>query len=127
MSLLRPFPDSCTTARGTLKRSNGRDYVLDPAFVLNGGLHILGANLKSTPLVTEEFMVGSIDPGIKIFVRNKRPAGATNSILPVVLYVHGATYPASTTFDLKLDGFSWMDYIASRHYDVWLLDLRGYG
>jgi pimeloyl-ACP methyl ester carboxylesterase len=44
-----------------------------------------------------------------------------------VLYVHGATYPASTSFDLALDGFSWMDYLAARGYDVYLLDVRGYG
>ena len=41
--------------------------------------------------------------------------------------MHGATYPASTAFDLSLDGVSWMEYIASRGYDVYLLDLRGYG
>jgi pimeloyl-ACP methyl ester carboxylesterase len=44
-----------------------------------------------------------------------------------VLYVHGATYPSSTAFDLPLGGMSWMDYIAERGYDVYLLDLRGYG
>ena len=44
-----------------------------------------------------------------------------------MVYVHGATYPASTAFDLKLDGLSWMEYIAARGYDVYLLDLRGYG
>ena len=44
-----------------------------------------------------------------------------------MLFVHGATYPSETAFDLKLDGMSWMEYIASRGYDVWLLDLRGYG
>jgi pimeloyl-ACP methyl ester carboxylesterase len=44
-----------------------------------------------------------------------------------VLFVHGSTYPAHTAFDLQLDGMSWMDYIASRGYDVYLLDLRGYG
>jgi pimeloyl-ACP methyl ester carboxylesterase len=44
-----------------------------------------------------------------------------------VLYVHGATYPASTAFDLALHGMSCMDYIAERGYDVYLLDLRGYG
>jgi len=43
------------------------------------------------------------------------------------LFVHGATYPAHTSFDLKLDGVSWMEYIAGRGYDVYLLDLRGYG
>src|SRR6266516_502653 len=44
-----------------------------------------------------------------------------------VLFVHGATYPAHTSFDLQLGGMSWMDYIAARGYDVYLLDLRGYG
>ena len=87
------------------------------------------AALAQTPqLVTEETMVKSSDPGIEIYVRNKRPANMT-SFRPeqTVLYVHGATYPSETAFDLKLDGVSWMEYIASRGYDVWLLDLRGYG
>ena len=81
-----------------------------------------------TQLVTEDIMVKSPDAGIEIFVRNKRPANMT-SFRPerTVVYVHGATYPASTAFDLKLDGLSWMEYIASRGYDVYLLDLRGYG
>jgi pimeloyl-ACP methyl ester carboxylesterase len=81
-----------------------------------------------TQLVSEDIMVKSPDPGIEIFVRNKRPANMT-SFRPerTVIYVHGATYPSSTAFDLKLDGVSWMEYIASRGYDVYLLDLRGYG
>ena len=83
---------------------------------------------QSPRIVTEEMMVPASDPGIEIYVRNKRPADMT-SFRPerTVLYVHGATYPASTAFDLKLDGLSWMDYIAARGYDVYLLDLRGYG
>jgi pimeloyl-ACP methyl ester carboxylesterase len=84
--------------------------------------------VAETRLVTEEMMVKSPDPGIEIYVRNKRPADVT-TFRPerTVLYVHGATYPASTAFDLQLDGMSWMDYIAARGYDVYLLDLRGYG
>ena len=79
-------------------------------------------------LVTEEMMVKSPDVGIEIFVRNKRPANMT-SFRPdrTVLFVHGATYPAHAAFDLRLDGQSWMDYIALRGYDVYLLDVRGYG
>jgi pimeloyl-ACP methyl ester carboxylesterase len=86
------------------------------------------ARAQSQALVTEEMMVKSPDPGIEIFVRNKRPANM-NSFRPerTVLFVHGATYPAHAAFDLKLDGQSWMDYIAARGYDVYLLDVRGYG
>jgi pimeloyl-ACP methyl ester carboxylesterase len=86
------------------------------------------ASAQSQQLVTEEMMVKSPDPGIEIFVRNKRPAAMT-SFRPerTVLFVHGATYPAHAAFDLKLDGQSWMDYIAARGYDVYLLDVRGYG
>src|SRR5215813_8167722 len=45
----------------------------------------------------------------------------------ILLFVHGATYPAEAAFDLQLDGFSWMDYIAQRGWDVYLMDVRGYG
>src|ERR1044072_3325880 len=81
-----------------------------------------------TQLVSEDIMVKSPDAGIEIFVRNKRPANMT-SFRPerTVVFVHGATYPAHTAFDLKLGGLSWMEYIAARGYDVYLLDLRGYG
>jgi pimeloyl-ACP methyl ester carboxylesterase len=80
------------------------------------------------PLTTEEMMVPASDPGIDIFVRNKRPADMTTfSPERTLLFVHGATYPASASFDLPLGGMSWMDYIAGRGYDVYLLDLRGYG
>jgi hypothetical protein len=56
-------------------------------------------------LVTEEMMVKSPDPGIEIFVRNKRPAAMT-AFRPerTVLFVHGATYPAHAAFDLRLGG-----------------------
>ncbi|WOH61178.1 alpha/beta hydrolase [Bradyrhizobium sp. BWC-3-1] len=73
-------------------------------------------------------MVKTGDPAIEIYVRNKRPANMT-IFRPeqTVLYVHGGTYPSETAFGLKLDGVSWMEYMAARGYDVWLLDLRGYG
>ena len=80
------------------------------------------------PRVVMEEMTVPSEPGIEIYVRNKRPADLS-AFRPerTVLFVHGATYPAHTSFDLKLDGMSWMDYIAARGYDVYLLDLRGYG
>jgi pimeloyl-ACP methyl ester carboxylesterase len=73
-------------------------------------------------------MIQSRDPGIQLYVRNKHPDGMTQfSGEKTLLYVHGTSQAASSTFDLPLDGFSWMDYIARRGYDVYLIDVRGYG
>ncbi len=83
---------------------------------------------QDAKLVMKEYMVPSSDAGIELYVRNKRPANVA-SFAPerTVLFVHGATYPAETAFDLSLDGTSWMDYIAKRGFNVYLMDLRGYG
>ena len=73
-------------------------------------------------------MVPAVDPGIQIYVRNKHPA-SLSVFRPerTVLFVHGATYPAESAFDLEVGGMSWMDYLAQHGYDVYLLDIRGYG
>jgi len=79
-------------------------------------------------LVTESYLIESGDPGIQLFIRNKHPAGMSSfRDERTLLYVHGATQAASSTFDLDLDGGSWMDFIARQGYDVYLVDLRGYG
>lgn len=86
------------------------------------------ARAQAPQLATEEFMVPARDAGIELFVRNKRPENAGPARPDrTLLFVHGATYPAHTAFDLPLGGLSWMDYIAGRGFDVWCMDLRGYG
>src|SRR5258706_6858805 len=93
-----------------------------------GGFCFAAVAAEPPKLGMEEFMVPSGVPGIRLYVRNKHPQGAKN--FPgdrILLFVHGATYPAETAFDLPLDGVSWMDYIARRGYDVYLVDVRGYG
>jgi pimeloyl-ACP methyl ester carboxylesterase len=79
-------------------------------------------------VIGEDLTIPGGDPGIQLYVRNKRPAdlGAPAGER-IVLFVHGATYPAHTAFDLPLGGMSWMDYMAARGYDVYSVDLRGYG
>lgn len=79
-------------------------------------------------LRTTEAWIPSDTPGISLYVRNKK-AACRDVAAPgrVLLYVHGATYPSETAFDLPLDGMSWMDFIARSGWDVWLVDLRGYG
>jgi pimeloyl-ACP methyl ester carboxylesterase len=100
---------------------------------LLGALLIASWNISSVmaaepKIQTEEFMIPAADPGVELYVRNKHPQ-AVNRFAPerILLYVHGATYPSETTFDLPLNGMSWMDYIARHGYDVYLLDVRGYG
>jgi pimeloyl-ACP methyl ester carboxylesterase len=79
-------------------------------------------------LTTTEMRVPGGAPGQSLYVRNKHLAGAARfGPAKTVLFVHGATYPASTAFDLELGGKSWMDELARQGFDVYLVDLTGYG
>lgn len=86
------------------------------------------ASGEAPKVVVESYFVPAKDPGIHLYVRNKRPEGVlTFAPDKILLLVHGATYPAETSFDLPLGGVSWMDYVAQRGFDVYLMDVRGYG
>jgi pimeloyl-ACP methyl ester carboxylesterase len=79
-------------------------------------------------IVAEEMRIPSDTTGIELFVRNKCRSDVTQfSAEKTVLFVAGSTYPASTSFDLRLDGLSWMDHLAINGYDVYVVDVRGYG
>lgn len=45
----------------------------------------------------------------------------------VVLYVHGATFPASLAMGYRFDGYSWADDLAQHGFDAWGFDFLGYG
>ena len=85
------------------------------------------AQAKEPKLESTDTMIPSGDAGIQLFVRNKHLAGKQSSPDKILLFVHGATYPAETAFDLPIEGVSMMDLIAARGYDVYLVDVRGYG
>ena len=73
-------------------------------------------------------MIPAVDPGIQLHVRNKRLEGRESFPAErVVLFVHGATYPSETGFDIDLPGGAWADLVARKGYDVYLVDVRGYG
>jgi pimeloyl-ACP methyl ester carboxylesterase len=81
---------------------------------------------QGVKVVGEDLRVAHGD-GVQIFVRNKRPDGVdTFKSDRIAIMMHGATYPG-TSFDLPLAGKSWMDYMAERGFDVYALDLPGYG
>ena len=45
----------------------------------------------------------------------------------VVLFVHGAGTPAEVTFDVPYRDYSWMAYLAKAGFDVFSMDMTGYG
>lgn len=79
-------------------------------------------------LVCEDLMIPSDTAGIALHVRNKRPAALTAFAAErTVVMMHGATFSSGSLFDVALGGFSFMDWLAARGYDVYGLDVRGYG
>jgi pimeloyl-ACP methyl ester carboxylesterase len=104
-------------------------HVVRAAAFLAGVISASPAGAQQQPnIAMQEFTVASPQPGLGIYVRNKHPTDATSfDQAHTLVFVHGATYPASPAFDLELGGLSWMDYIAQHGYDVYLLDLPGYG
>jgi pimeloyl-ACP methyl ester carboxylesterase len=53
-----------------------------------------------------------------------RDAGSADR---VVLFVHGAGTPAEVSFDVPYQDYSWMGYLARAGYDVFSMDMTGYG
>ena len=51
-----------------------------------------------------------------------RPASGS-----VVLFVHGAGTPAEVSFDVPYKDYSWMAYLAKAGFDVFSMDMTGYG
>jgi pimeloyl-ACP methyl ester carboxylesterase len=45
----------------------------------------------------------------------------------LVLFVHGAGTPAEVSFDVPYADYSWMAYLADAGYDVFSVDMEGYG
>jgi pimeloyl-ACP methyl ester carboxylesterase len=45
----------------------------------------------------------------------------------VVLFVHGAGTPAEVAFDVPYQDYSWMAYLARAGFDVFSMDMTGYG
>ncbi len=46
---------------------------------------------------------------------------------PVVLYVHGATFPTALSVGWRMEGVSWLDHLQANGFDAWSLDFAGYG
>lgn len=82
-----------------------------------------------TDLVTTDHRVPSTaGGGLTLLVRNKRRRDLSGfGAAGTVLCIHGATYPATVTFDYPVEGRSWLDVLALQGFDAWCFDLLGYG
>jgi pimeloyl-ACP methyl ester carboxylesterase len=60
---------------------------------------------------------------VSLFTRERRGA----RLGPVVLFVHGRSAAAVPSFDLEYRDYSWMAYLADAGFDVFAVDLQGYG
>jgi pimeloyl-ACP methyl ester carboxylesterase len=78
--------------------------------------------------VTQDYHIDAVDPGIKLFVRQKMARGNTRYTEEnIVLFVHGATFPSTPDFDLQYKDYSWADWMIARGYVVYMFDKRNYG
>lgn len=67
------------------------------------------------------------DEQVQIFVREKVVATDSAKPRPVVLMVHGAVSPSTLAFDVEHETYSWMAYLARAGFDVFAMDMTGYG
>ena len=67
----------------------------------------------------------------QVYVRERVLAGtalrSANLSDRVVLFVHGAGTPAEVAFDVPYEDYSWMAYLARAGFDVFSVDMTGYG
>jgi pimeloyl-ACP methyl ester carboxylesterase len=77
---------------------------------------------------TVPFMSGQI---AEIYVRERLQAGmllrAASVADRAVLFVHGAGTPAEVSFDVPYEDYSWMAFLARSGFDVFAMDVTGYG
>ena len=83
---------------------------------------------QQAAVVKNDMQIDGLDPGIKIFVREKMAQGNTRFANDnVVLFLHGATGPSTCDFDLQYKDYSWADWLVNCGYVVYMGDYRNYG
>lgn len=101
--------------------------------VVGGALAVdlatIGASwAQDVKIAKADTQIDALDPGIKIFIREKMAEGNTRFTNDnVVLFLHGATAPSTCAFDLSYKDYSWADWMVKRGYVVYMGDYRNYG
>src|SRR5690242_11860948 len=75
------------------------------------------AQSQDAPIVKNDTQIDGLDPGIKLFLREKMAQGNTTfTESNVILFLHGATAPSTCDFDLAFRDYSWADWMVRRGY-----------
>ncbi len=94
-------------------------------------LPVMGQNkiLRTDHHVTRSLSTPSRGQTTKIYVREVKQQVAANTATAnkVVLFVHGAGTPGEVAFDVPYKDYSWMEYLAKAGFDVFAMDMTGYG
>ena len=73
-------------------------------------------------------MIPSDTAGIRLHLRSKHPADVKHFPAErTVLIMRGASFSSMSLFDVPVGGSSFMDHLALAGFDVYALDVRGYG
>jgi pimeloyl-ACP methyl ester carboxylesterase len=85
-------------------------------------------SVRRPAIIKHDHRIASATAGYEVLLRNKYATDFDgNTPQNTVLFVHGATYGSTYTFDYAVDGYSWMDWMALSGFNVWCIDLLGYG
>ena len=110
--------------------------LLSPLALIMAGCATISNDSSRLVTVDHYVRVKSTAPAMagqyaQIYVREVALAGTASRGGPaadrVVLFVHGAGTPAEVTFDVPYKDYSWMAYLAKAGFDVFSMDMTGYG
>lgn len=87
------------------------------------------ANADNIRVRTETIRIDSSIPGLRLALHHEFSAVQSFSRRPrpIVLFAEGSAVPTAGNAGFRIDGLSWMDYLAKHGFDVWALDYLGLG
>ena len=88
----------------------------------------LSSSPSAPPIQGKEHYV--MRDGLRIYLWEKYKEGNEQSFSrtgKVALLVHGGTRSGRSLYDLQVRDYSLMDFLARNDYDVWAIDIHGYG
>jgi pimeloyl-ACP methyl ester carboxylesterase len=90
----------------------------------------LGRSVAQSPPAIQGKEHYAMRDGLRIYLWEKYKEGSEQSFShtgKVALLVHGGTRSGRSLYDLQVRDYSLMDFLAQNGYDVWAIDLHGYG